>query len=208
MKVCVSMNGSARKKVYHKQGCMYEKRIKHGNRKYLTQKAAAEKGYLMCRCCAGLKGELHIHRCEVGEWREKEKIMLKYDRMTNTVYAVTEIGAWKIFASRYGDYCLFHLNRFRKGLSFKEIRKGMYHCQSDVKPSASFTEIITYIIEHDKAKVIMMDDYHKLPRNTAQQKKYYKQAERRVRRRQRRRLDAIFASLERENPELRQYSMC
>lgn len=158
-----------------------------------------------CKYCGGFKGEIRVNALGIAS---KENVEITYEEKTDTAYAVTEIGAWKIFLNRCGKYVLFHMNRYSKDMSSYEIRRADYHCQSDVKATYSFEKIIRYIIAHDKAKVIIKDDYRKLPKKTKKQRKYYKQAEKKEKIRQRYKIDAIFASLESRNPELKQYSMC
>lgn len=213
MKVCVSARIPEKQRIFHKSGCMYEQRMNPVNRQTMEEEKAERLGYRPCSCCSGLKGEIHAHRSEIDRWKKKDGLrMVIYDKMTDIVYLTTGIGAWKIFVDRYGNYCLYHKNRYRDSMSVQEIKNGQYHLQSDVKTGSSFVKIARYILEHDKAKVIIMDDYRKLPKMTKKQKKYYKQAEQRAKKRERRqnrnRLDRIFAALEKENPELKQYSMC
>ena len=69
-------------------------------------------------------------------------------------------------------------------------------------------KIVEYITGHDRAKLIIMDDYRKLPKSTKQQKKYYKAAERRDKKQAMRRLDSIFASLEQTQMGMKRYSFC
>ena len=87
-------------------------------------------------------------------------------------------------------------------------KMGDFHRQADVKPARAIESIIEYIIAHDKAKVIIMDDYRKLPKATKKQKKYYYAAERKQRRTDTRRIDFLFAALEQSNAGLRAHSFC
>ena len=85
---------------------------------------------------------------------------------------------------------------------------GEFHRQVDVKATESMEKIVEYVAAHDRAKVIIMDDYRKLPKTTKKQKKYYRAAERREKKRTRERLDSIFATLERAENGLKEYSFC
>jgi hypothetical protein len=71
----------------------------------------------------------------------------------------------------------------------------------------SLVKLVEYIDAHDKAKAVIQDDYHNLPRRTKKQKKYYKQAERKVKREAVKRMDTLFAMLERQNPSLKNVSI-
>lgn len=208
MEVLLSISTPKTKRVYHKQGCIYEKKIKYANRMSVSKEIAEQNGYHECKYCAGLRGEIRVKSFENAKWNRKENLEITYEARTDTVYVTTEAGAWKIFMNRYGKYVLFHMNKFSSDMSFYEIKSADYHCQSDVKATSSFEKMIRYIVEHDKAKIIIMDDYRKLPQKTKRQKKYYRQAKRKNRTRQKLKMDAIFASLESRNPELKQYSMC
>lgn len=208
MQVFFSTNTPKAKRVYHKSGCIYEKRIQVANKMSGSKEIAEQNGYRECKCCAGLGDEVKVSTPEIAGWTCKEDVEVIYEERTDTSYVITEIGAWKIFRNRHGKYVLFHMNKYLKGMSFYEIKRAAYHCQSDVKATDLFGRIMNYIIDHDRAKLIIMDDYRKLPRKTKKQKKYYRQAERRHKRKQRFRIDAVFASLERRNPELKQYSIC
>lgn len=88
-------------------------------------------------------------------------------------------------------------------MEIPEAIRGSFHRQVDIKAKVEIEELIQYVIAHDKAKGIIMDDYHKLPQKTKKQKKYYRQAENRAKRQAARRLDSIFAELEAKNPNLK-----
>ena len=80
---------------------------------------------------------------------------------------------------------------------------GSFHRQQDVKGAHSLEKILNYVKEHDKAKVIMDQDWRMLPTRTKKQKKYYKNAEKREKRRQVRNVFSLFAQLEAGNPKLK-----
>ena len=71
----------------------------------------------------------------------------------------------------------------------------------------SLVKLVEYIDAHDKAKVVIKDDCHNLPRRKKKQKKYNKQAERKVKREAVKRMDTLFAMLERQNPSLKNVSI-
>lgn len=130
----------------------------------------------------------------------------------DTLYVRTGIGCWKIFYKEpIGRYVLFHRNEYDKSISLEQAASGIYHRQTDVKPTSSLHRLINYIVEHDKAKLIIMDDYRKLPKATARQRKYYRQAERKVKNRERRmariRLDDLFRQIEEQDPDIRRLAI-
>lgn len=107
-----------------------------------------------------------------------------------------------------GKYLLYHRNTYSAWMSFNEAIHGDFHRQSDVKATKSMEKIVDYIVAHDRAKVIMMDDYRKLPKSTKRQKQYYRAAERKDRRNSMKRLDSIFAALEQAQAGIKKYSFC
>ena len=98
-------------------------------------------------------------------------------------------------------------NPHEANTDYQELIRGEFHRQKDVKQTDSLVKLVEYIDAHDKAKVVIQDDYHNLPRRTKKQKKYYKQAERKVKREAVKRMDTLFAMLERQNPSLKNVSI-
>lgn len=191
-------------RVYHKQGCIYEKRIQYKNRMVMSLGQAEENNYCECSYCSGLKGEVRVSQRQMKKWESKNGFSFTYAPNTDTLYINSGVGFWKIFMlDEYKNYVLYHRNVYSKEMNFEEAIHGSFHRQKDVKAKESIEEIINYIVAHDKAKVIMMDDYHKLPQRTKKQKKYYRQAENRARRQSIKRLDSIFLALENQNPSLK-----
>jgi len=92
---------------------------------------------------------------------------------------------------------------FEKEKNYEELTHGSFHRQQDVKGTHSIERILKYVKEHDKAKVIMDEDWRMLPTRTKRQKKYYKSAEKRDKRRQVRNVFSLFEQLEASNPELK-----
>lgn len=97
--------------------------------------------------------------------------------------------------------------KFDDHTDYQELIRGEFHRQKDVKQTDSLIKLVEYIDAHDKARVVIQDDYHNLPRRTKKQKKYYKQAERKVKREAVKRMDTLFAMLERQNPSLKNVSI-
>ena len=194
-------------RVYHKINCIYAKRIKFENRIEMSPKQAENRKFCECKYCAGLKGDIRTHKKQIKNWEEKQKMTLTYHENSNTLYVQTEIGCWKIFRkAENGKYVLYHRNIYDKNMPTEEIFNGDYHRQKDMNTTESIDKIIHYIAAHDKANAIIMDDYHKLPQQSKKQKKYYRQAKRRVKAQSYRRLDSIFAMLEAKDPALKSIS--
>lgn len=179
--------------IYHEDDCPYAKRMDKKYKRYISSRAAIEKGYRECSYCGGLHGFYIKHVNDPGD------ISMFYDRKDKAICFRTDVGFWKVIAQ--GDpetYRLWHLNRsdFSNTVESKFLMRRSFHRQVDVKSTLNIGKIIQYIRDHDKAKKIMKDDWKKLPKTTSKQKKYYKQAKRKARRKETQRLDELFKKLE------------
>ena len=209
MLVVASRKNDVNHRIYHRCGCIYARRIKPDNRKEMSVEKALRKHYQECKFCSGLSGDIRVHKKAFETWSRKKKMNFTYREDTDTLYIQTEIGFWKLFLKEeLGEYVLYHRNTYSKDMDFNEAIHGEFHRQFDVKATESMEKIVDYIIAHDRAKIIIMDDYRKLPKSTKRQKQYYKMAERKNRRNVARRLDAIFASLEQSQVGIKEYSFC
>ena len=97
-------------------------------------------------------------------------------------------------------FLLYHANRYDQTKTFESLMHDFYHRQNDVLPTESLLKLIHYIVEHDKARNIILEDYKKLPQRTKKQKRYYKKAEQKARRLQIRRVDMLLDSLKTGKP--------
>lgn len=209
MLAVVSRKSDEKHRIYHRPECIYAKRIKTENRWEMNTQQAEKHHCKSCSYCGGLAGDVRGHKATIIKWEQKYNMKFTYKRSTDTLYIQTEIGFWKVFKKEeLGKYVLYHRNFFTKEMNFAEAICGEFHRQVDVKATESMEKIVEYVAAHDRAKVIIMDDYRKLPKTTKKQKKYYRAAERREKKRTRERLDSIFATLERAENGLKEYSFC
>lgn len=208
MLVVISSEAPKKRKIYHKMGCIYAERIKFQNRLEIKVEQAEKEGYCECKYCAGLRGDVRTHKAQILSWTHKKEMEFKFDDHTETLYIKTKIGFWKIYLKDDIDkYLLYHRNKFEANTDYQELIRGEFHRQKDVKQTDSLVKLVEYIDAHDKAKAVIQDDYHNLPRRTKKQKKYYKQAERKVKREAVKRMDTLLAMLERQNPSLKNVSI-
>ncbi len=204
MMVIGSSATSKEKLIYHKPNCIYAKRIKTQNHISMSKERAEQQHYCACKYCSGLIGEVRTKKQKIDTWENKYKLKIIYQKNTDTLYVKTGIGFWKIFLKPGMDeFVLYHRNEFCEEMGFEEAVHGAFHKQKDVKGANEIDQLISYIIEHDRAKVTIMDDYRKLPKRTRKQKIYYRQAERRERKKAYQRLDSLFALIENQNPEIK-----
>lgn len=185
-------------KAYHRGGCLYEMRIKDHHRYSVSAQEAEELGYRPCKCCWTLKGAIRATHMTLAGLGHQNDMELTYRESTDTLFLRTANGFWKTYWKDGVGFMLFHLNCFDPFLSTELMMDGRYHRQKDVKPTLSLVKILNYVREHDKAKETMETDYRKLPQDTKRQRKYYRQAESRHRRQQMRRVDELFAMLDRQ----------
>lgn len=206
MLVVASKKIDKKQRIYHRCGCIYAHRIKPDNRLEMSSEQAEKRHYHECKYCSGLRGDANVHRAAFATWSRKKNMNFIYHKESDTLYIQTKIGFWKVFMKEeLGEYLLYHRNTYSVGMKFSEAIHGDFHRQSDVKATGSMEKLVEYIIAHDRAKITIMDDYRKLPKSTKKQKKYYKAAERKDRRNAMRRLDFLFASLEKSERGIRQY---
>jgi len=209
MLVVASRKIDKKHRIYHRCGCMYARRIKTDNRKEMSSEVVERKHYHTCKYCSGLQGDVNVHKEAFDTWMRKKHVNFKYHKASDTLYIWSEIGFWKVFVQKESKkYLLHHRNTYTAGMDFEEAIRGDFHRQFDVKATESMEKLVEYIVAHDRAKVIIMDDYRKLPKNTKKQKKYYKAAERREQRNSIQRLDSIFIALEQSQAGIKQYSFC
>lgn len=200
LKVVVSMD-QRKSSVYHRYGCRYAERIRYKNQMIVARGDARQQGYRACKCCCGLGGDLRaqINARNVDKWQETMHVALTYDKRHDRLFVRTRRGFWQIRSVDGGElYLLYHLNHFDELFTTQYMMKQSFHRQTDVKQTASLGGLIKYIYRHDQAKEIMDVDYRNLPRSTKRQKKYYRQAKKREQRRSIRRVDELFAMLDRE----------
>ena len=91
MDVVISMEFPKGRKVYHRSGCIYAKRILPKNKMIVTKAPAKAYKYHSCKYCSGLLGEIRTNT-QISMWKEKTNIEINYVKQTKTVYVRTKIG--------------------------------------------------------------------------------------------------------------------
>ena len=197
MEVIISKSvRKGRKKVYHTKKCIHTGRISEDNKVVTSESNAKKLGYTQCKCCSGLAGMLLENRSNIKRWKEKDGLRFNYAIRQQTLYVATNVGFWRISIQKGTKMLvLYHRNTYKPELTLSQAKAGRFHRQTELKLTDSFVKVINFIIEHDKAKHIIMDDYRKLPRHTKKQKKYYRYAEKREKQRAMKRLDELFEQI-------------
>lgn len=174
----------------------------------MSSKQAEKRHYKECKYCSGLKGDVRVHKKTIKFWSREKDVDCTYDQETDTLFIQTNIGFWKVFMQEdIGKYVLYHRNYYSKEMNFAEASNGRFHRQTDVKATGSMENIVNYIVAHDRAKVIIMDDYRKLPKSSKKQKKYFEAAKKRDKRKAARRVDNLFAMIEQQEG-IKELSFC
>lgn len=209
MLVVASRKIAESKRIYHRCGCIYAKRIKLDNRVEMSATQADRKGYYECKYCAGLRGDVRVHKNAFVTWNKKHHMGFIYREESDTLYFKTDVGFWKVYLKQeLGKYLLYHRNTYTTDIEIEDAIHGSFHRQVDMKATESMEKLVNYVVAHDKAKEIIADDYRKLPQNTHRQRKYYRAAKRKAYRQSMKSLNDAFAALEKEQPEMKYYSLC
>lgn len=162
---------------FHEWWCPYKARIKIFT--MLDEQDARNKGYCECKFCRSTKGLAYRYR----KW---PLIGLDsfYDPIDDALCFKTKAGFWKlIWYENELAWHLFHLNHgcFWENRPVKHMMRRTFHRQTDMQPTSSVAKIANYIIKHDENYTRTDGDYHKMPRTSKKQKKYYQQAKKRAR---------------------------
>lgn len=183
--------------VYHRPECRYTRKICKKNRKQMDWEIAEMKGYRPCKYCDRVSFLYHLERQEIECF--KEQYGMGVNLVNNKIYVRTDVGCWKIiYKKSIQKFILLHRNYVNGRISLDEVEAAPYHRQGDVPKAESIRKYLSYIQGHDHFKQNMPADYHQMPRDTRQQKVYYRTAKRRADRRSARRLDGLFIMIERQ----------
>ena len=102
--------------------------------------------------------------------RERGPFLLKAEQgshtVSDTLFIRTEFGFWKIYQMDRG-FVLYHCSKYDRTKTFEALMHDVFHRQCDVLAYESLFKLINYIVEHDRAKRIILEDYKKLPQRTS-----------------------------------------
>lgn len=196
----------AKNMVYHRAECRYAKKIYKRNKMLVPKQAAEKQGYRPCKCCDSMNFFYQLGKEEITSYAQEKNMNL--DFKDGKIYVRTDAGCWKIlYIKSIQKFILHHKNHVEGRIALEEIENGGYHRQWDVETAKSIMDYLQYIQKHDTYKPIMLSDYHQLPRDSKEQKKYYNVARRRDKRRSARRVDMLFAMIESQHG-MKQISYC
>jgi hypothetical protein len=166
------------KKVFHENYCPYARKIKLENRLFISDFEAERRGYHECKFCRSVKGMAYKYKCK------SKKFQTSYDPKADALCIRTDVGFWRVIWSQEEEgWKLFHLNHgdFNSNLETKVLMRRRFHRQWDVVETTNLKKIFDYIRHHDSDYAKYGNDYHKMPTQTSQQKKYRQHAKNRAR---------------------------
>lgn len=132
---------------------------------------------------------------QMEQYAREKDIQMEFDE--ENMYVLTDMAAWKItYGYRKDCYKLWHCPFNGEKMTMEEAKEAYYHRQMDVSSGYTPYRYLQYIVKHDAAKKISRNDYRKLPQSTKQQKKYYRQAQKKERRKSIDRVLNLLAELE------------
>lgn len=134
----------------------------------------------------------------------RKKVSYSFNNNSNILYLWTDIGFWKVL-EKNDLFVLYHKNHYVPDIPFEEMSMGKYHRQADLGVTKSLGRVIKYIVDHDRAKAIMQDDYRNLPQTTKRQKMYYNRVKKKEKDKSIRRTDYLLQQL--ENGDFEEFKM-
>lgn len=122
------------------------------------------------------------------------KMKYFYDKDSHVYYCMTKLAFWRIrYSKRKNAFYLEH-SPFLKPTDFNETEfrenaiKARYHFQGDAGQKANPGSFLTYVHDHDRAKLISGGNVNRLPSSTKKEKKYKQMAINKKRRKQTKRV--------------------
>lgn len=195
---------SSQSMIYHRPGCKYINKISPGNMIVMPREDSRYEGRIPCKHCNTMSF-LYAQEQKTIRWNEADRGM-EFKYKDGILYVKTAMGCWKlVYSKNQEQIALYHRNARQKALDFNHPEQSRYHQQRDQLYFRNIALALNYIYDHDKFRAAEKRGDKKIHYKN---EKYKKQAKKREKRAALRRVDRIFAKLERENSELKKYSMC
>ena len=195
---------STESSVYHRANCPYVKRICEKNKMELPRAEAREHGYRPCKCCNSMGYMYQEEQCNLDYF--KRRWSLDFLLSDGILYVKTPIGCWKLVYSRKEEkLALYHRNSSASPVDFTAPQNEKYHRQCDCAMAKTISGLCKYIYEHDRYREAQQNG-HQLTDFTSARARIL--AERAKRKEKHKRLDDLFAQIEKENAGYRKLSFC
>ncbi len=185
-------------KVYHERNCWHLKHSKQANWIYIKPEKADRKGYRPCKCCSTTRFHLTYERKVLNRFIEGKN--MEYKVLDNAMFVKTEISCWKIlYVPRDMTYRIYHRNKSDQPVDFQHPELEHYHFQQDKQDATTMAACFQYIRSYDSFRKIEQEVGGNM-KIVNISPKYRRQFINRKRRQEQRRLDSLFAALERRPP--------
>ncbi len=192
---------ASRDKIYHRDGCPYIDRIKGKNSLVVLKKEAKKMGYRPCKCCNSADFQYKHEQTVIKKYAKANHMELQ--RLRNHLFVKTEMGIWKIvYLKDVEKFILYHGNNGSYETPIREADKAYYHRQMDQKEVETVLELLKYIQCHDRYRR-QVKEAGGNEMAVKVNKKYARQRTNRMRRQGMRRMDQLFAMVEKDHPEYR-----
>ena len=192
--------------IYHEQSCWHLRRSQQKNWIRMSPKQAEGCGFRACKCCGTTRFHLTSETKTLNRFIQGKH--MEYKLLGNTVYVKTEISCWSIrYLPRKFIYSIYHRNASPEPVNFAHPELERYHCQADKRDAHTLEACFQYIHSHDAYRKSELECGGDIRRMNISPK-YRQQLMRKERRRQHRRINALFAALEREHPKYAALACC
>lgn len=203
MRKMVMLPGS---QVYHEYDCWHLRRSSKDRWRYITIDRANKRGFRPCKCCGTVRFHMRYEQKVLNRFIKGKN--MEYRVIDDVMYVKTEISCWKIIYNPEAmTYALYHRNSKALPVDFTHPQNEHYHRQADKGCTAKMEELFRYIRSHDAFRKSEQETGGDLKRMSVSPK-YRQQYINRKRRQEHRRLDELFAALERKHPEYTALAFC
>ena len=195
---------SKQTRIYHRPTCRYVKRIQKRNLLETGVFEAKAFGYQPCLCCNTIE---HVYETEQNYLKYFFRPMkLEFSFIKDAVYVKTPISLWKLVYSKQDEkFILFHRNHSKMPVNYEDPSSERFHRQEDCAKANSIAALGKYIYEHDRYREAQQKGEKLTSFTSKRAERLARQSERKA---QHRRLDMLFASIEKNNESFRKLSFC
>lgn len=202
--VTISTHG---RKVYHRKGCIYVKKMNPEYRKEGVKLELRDKGYCACKYCNSMKYKYTSEKRLIDKFCKDNNLIYRMDG--DAMLVQSEIASWKIqYNRKWEQFVLYHGNRCPDDALLPRMRKNQYHSQKDAKPSKTIMKYLMYIRKHDDFRSNQIDNVEKMPKKTKKQRAEYQKMKKKEKTYKTARVLQIMSKLEQNDQELIKCSIC
>lgn len=142
---------------------------------YDSERGGVNKAFRPCKYCFSMKHSIDIWKDSFTEAEAVPNLQFTYYVWYKFIFVETSVGFWKIVFSNW-EFVLYHRNTYIRGMGHAKLSKGDFHRQKDCKASCKLSSVIAYIVHHDCDRMVADDNYHKMKKQTKNQRRHYNYA--------------------------------